>query len=148
MPRMWTFEPRTDLHGVVEGVLNFFDDEFGHAAVDVAGEFDEAGFNAGFFTFPGKIKRIDGNAVAAEPGTGIKRHEAEWFGGGGVDDFPHVNVHARRHDGEFVDEADVDHAESVFEQLDHFRDARGTDGNNCFQGLLIEERACLRCTLG
>ncbi len=93
----------------------------------MAGEFDEAGFDAGFFTFPRKIKRIDGDAVAAEARAGIKRHEAERLGGGGIDDFPHIDIHARRHDGEFVDEADVDHAEGIFEQLDHFGHARGTD---------------------
>jgi hypothetical protein len=41
--------------------------------------------------FPGKIKRIDGYAVAAETGAGIEGLEAEGLGFGGVDDFVDVD---------------------------------------------------------
>ena len=47
---------------VVEGDHGALDDVFGHRAVDLAGEFDEAGVNAEFAGFPGEIEGIDGDA--------------------------------------------------------------------------------------
>jgi hypothetical protein len=38
----------------------------GHAFVDLAGEFDEAGVDAEFPCFPGQIKRINGNTLIRE----------------------------------------------------------------------------------
>ena len=51
------------------------------------------------------------------PGPGLKRHEAERLGGGGVDDLPDVDPHPVAEDRELVDERDVDRAEDVLEQL-------------------------------
>src|SRR5262249_8286692 len=65
----------------VQRVLDFFHYEVRHVAVDVAGKIDESGFDAGLTGFPGKIERIDGDAVATQSGARIKRHETEWLGG-------------------------------------------------------------------
>ena len=48
------------------------------------------GIEAGLLRFPGEIERIDRDAVPAEPGPRIERHEAERLGRRGVDDFPDV----------------------------------------------------------
>ena len=61
------------------------------------------------------------------PGPGIERHEAERLGLGGVDHFPHVDAHAMAHQRQLVDQADVDGAEGVLEQLHHLGDARRAD---------------------
>ena len=114
----------------VQGFGDGIDDVIGHGSIDFAGQLDETSGEIVFAGFPGKIIRIDGNAVAAQTRTGIKRHEAERLGGGGVDDFPDVDVHARSQKFEFVDEGDVDAAKNIFEQLGHFRGARGADGND------------------
>ena len=80
--------------------------------------------------FQDKIKRIDGNAVAAETRAGVEGHEAEGLGGGGVDDFPDVDAHAQAEHFQLVDQRDVDAAEDVFEQLGHFRGAGRADGHD------------------
>ena len=126
---------------IVQRVLNLVHDEVRHLAVDVAGQLDEARLDAGLLGLPRKIERIDGNAVAAQAGAGIKRHEAERLGGRGVDHFPHVDAHAVAHQRDFVHQADVDHAERVFEQLHHLRHARGAHRDHGFERLLVEQRA-------
>src|SRR6202035_2675028 len=62
-----------------------------------------------------------------EAGTGVKGHEAEWFGGGAVNHFPDIQVHAQGKLLEFVHQRDVDAAKNIFEQLHHFGRARRTD---------------------
>ena len=51
---------------VVERVLHLVDHEVRHLAVDIAGQLDEARLDAGLLGLPGKIERIDGDAVAAQ----------------------------------------------------------------------------------
>ena len=65
-PMMWIFEPFTGFDDIVQRVLDLVNDKMRHLAVDVAGEFDEARFNAGLLGLPGQIERIDRNAVPAE----------------------------------------------------------------------------------
>ncbi len=57
----------------------------------------------------------------------IEGHEAERLGLRRLDDLPDVDVHLVAHQRDFVDQSDVDCAKRVFEQLDHFRNARGAD---------------------
>ena len=126
---------------IVERVLNLVHDEVRHLAVDVARQLDEARFDAGLLGLPGQIERIDRDAVPAQAGAGIERHEPERLGGGGINHFPDVDAHAVAHQRHFVHQADVDHAERVFEQLHHFGHAGGTDRNHVFERLRIEQRA-------
>src|SRR5207244_5892642 len=51
-----------------------------HRGVDLTGQLDEAGPRSVLRRFPGQIERIERDAVAAEAGTGIERHEAERLG--------------------------------------------------------------------
>ena len=51
------------------------------------------------------------------PGPGIVGHEAERLGGGRADHLVDVDAHAVGDDLHLVDEADVDRAVDVFEQL-------------------------------
>ena len=128
---------------LVERVLNLVHHEVRHLAVDVSGQLDKTRLDAGLLGFPGEIKRIDRNAVAAQARARIERHESERLGGRGVDHFPDVDAHAIAHQRHFVDQADIDHAEGVFEQLHHLGHAGGADRHHLFKSLRIEQRAQL-----
>src|SRR5262249_16345256 len=56
-----------------------------HGAVDLAGEFDESHLKVPLLRLPGKVERIDRDAMSAEPGAGIKRLKAKGFGCGRID---------------------------------------------------------------
>ena len=73
------------------------------------------------------------------PGPGIERHEAKRFSGRRVDHFPDIDTHAVAHDGDLVHQADIDHAEGVFEQLHHLGNLRGTDRHHMFERLRVEQ---------
>ena len=68
---------------------------------------------------PGQVERVDRQAVAAHPGTGLEAHEPVGLGRGRVDDLPDVDSHPLGEDRQLVDERDVDRAEDVLEQLGH-----------------------------
>src|SRR4029077_6293131 len=89
-------------------------DVIGHGGVDFTGKFDEARGEVVLAGFPGKIERVDRDAVTAEAWAWIKGHEAEGLGGGGVDHLPQIHAHAEAEEFKFVDESDVDAAEDVF----------------------------------
>ena len=67
----------------------------GHRSINFARKLDETRREVKFASLPGKIIRVDRDAVATEARAGIEGHVAEGFGRGGVDDFPNVNVHAQ-----------------------------------------------------
>ncbi len=75
---------------IVEGVGDLADHPLGHGGVDLAGQFDEAGAEAVFARLPGEVEGVDGDAVAAEAGSGVVGGEAEGLGGGSADDFVDV----------------------------------------------------------
>ena len=62
--------------------------------------------------------------MAAETGAGIERLEAVGLALGRVDHFPDVDAHAVAEDGKLVDEADVDVAVGVLEDLFHLGNGR------------------------
>src|SRR5579885_3818337 len=112
-----------------------------HLSIDIPGQLNEPGLDSCLLRFPRKIKGIDGDAVAAETRTGIKRHESKGFSGSGFDDFPDVDVHPVAHQRDLVDQPDVNHSKSVLQQLHHFGDARRTHRNHSFERLAIKESA-------
>jgi len=114
---------------VVESGGDVVDDEVGHAGIDFAGEFDEAGAEVELLGFPGEVEGIDGDAMASEAGAGVEGLEAEGLGFGGVDDFVDVDAHAHAELLELVDERDVDAAVDVFKQLGHFSDGGAADAD-------------------
>src|SRR5579872_1889775 len=115
---------------IVESGCDGFDHVVRHRGVDFAGELDETCGEIVFARFPGKIEGVDRDAVTAEAGAGIERHEAERLGGRGVDDFPDVHAHAQAEHFELVDHRDIDAAEDVLEQLGHFGGSRRADWDN------------------
>ena len=102
---------------LVERVGDLLDDPVGHRAVDLAGQLDEARVQAVLARLPGQVERIDRDAVPAEAGTRIVGHEAERLGGGRADDLVDVDAHPVGDDLHLVDEADVDRAVDVLQQL-------------------------------
>ncbi len=106
---------------VVERIGHLDRNEFGHGRVDLVGELDEARVVFQGLELPRKVQRIDRNAVPAQTGAGIEGHETEWLAGRGVDDLPGIQSKAAAHHGDLVDQADVDRAEGVLQQLDHLR---------------------------
>src|SRR5215831_10092392 len=100
---------------LIQRVLHFVDDIVRHLAVDVPCEFDKSGFDAGLLGLPRKIERIDGNAMPAKARSGEEWHKTERLGGRGFYDFPNVDIHPITHDRNFIDEANVNHAESILE---------------------------------
>src|SRR5476649_102246 len=119
----------------VQSALYSVHDEVWHLAVDVPGQFDESRFDAGLLRLPRQVERVDGDTVAAEARTRIKRHEAEGLRGCGVDDFPDVDAHAVAHHGHFISQTDVNHTEGVFEELDHLGDRRVAYRHDVFERL-------------
>ncbi len=127
---------------IVESGGDGLDHVIRHRGVHFAGEFDEARGEIVFARFPRKIEGIDRDAVTAEAGAGIERHEAERLGGRGVDDFPDVDAHAQAEHFQLVDQRDVDAAEDVFEQLGHFGGSRRADRNDLGDDRGVESDGC------
>ena len=100
-----------------------------HRGVDLSGKLDEPGGYVELPRLPGEVERVDGDAVAAKPGTGPEGHVAEGLGAGGLDHVPDVDAHGIEDHLEFVDEGDVDGAEDVLGELDRFSGFRVRDDN-------------------
>ncbi len=115
-----------DLHGAVDDILR-------HAGVDFAGGLDQAGVIVELAGLPGKVKRVERNAVAAESRSRIKRLKAVRLCFGRVDHVPDIDAHTVADDRHFVREADIDIAVGVFKELFHFGNGRG--GNLVYAAL-------------
>ena len=74
---------------------------------------------------PAEVIGVQGDAVAPQAGAGIEGLEAVGLGLGGVDDLPDVDAHTVAENGQLVDQADVDVAVGVFQNLLHLRHRRG-----------------------
>src|SRR5690242_11541775 len=59
---------------LVELVAQARDDISRHAGIDFAGQFDEAGVDAEFPRFPGQVKWVYRDAMAAKTRARVKRH--------------------------------------------------------------------------
>src|SRR5207237_6253541 len=75
----------------VEGICDTIENVLWHSGVDLASQLDEAGTLTKFTCLPGKVERIDWNAMSAKPRTGIKWHEAEGLGLRRFDNFPNID---------------------------------------------------------
>ena len=91
--------------------------EVRHRLVDLPRELDELGVEAELARLPREVEGIDRDAVTAEAGPGLERHEAERLRRRRLDHLPHVDVHPVAQLRELVDERDVDRAEDVLEEL-------------------------------
>src|SRR3954454_11135103 len=89
---------------------------------------------------PGQVKRINGNAMAAKSGTGIKCHVAKRLGLCRLNHFPYVDSHRGIDDLEFVDQGYVDAAENVLEQLGRLCRATRANWNDPLNCDLVERR--------
>jgi len=133
---------------VVEGFYGAGDNVFGHTGIDFAGQLNEAGGLSVFAGFPGEVERVNGDAVAAEPGTRVERHKAKGLGFGRLNDFPDVYAHSRIDHLELVDQGDVDRAEDVFQELDRFGCAAGGDRDEGFDGQAVDFHGFLQAERG
>src|ERR1700693_6275139 len=122
--------PFERLPGFIECVLHLIDNEMGHLAVDISGQFDETRLDAGLFGFPGEVEGIDGDAMAAQARSRIKWHEAKRLSGCGVDHFPDVDAHPIAHEGHILNKTNVYHPERILKEFYHLRDARRADRNH------------------
>ena len=86
----------------------------GHVPIHFTGKLDEARVKVEFLRFPGKIERVDRNAVTAEPGARVKRLEAKRLGRGGTDHFEDINPHAKTQQLELIYQRYVHAAVNVF----------------------------------
>ena len=114
---------------IVEGQGHFLHHVVGHVAVHVVGQLNEAGGVVERAQLPAQVVGVDGDAVAAQAGAGVERHETVGLGGGRADDFPHVQAQLVAHEGDLVDQADVHGAEGVFQQFHHFGGGSAGDGH-------------------
>ena len=85
-----------------------------------AGQFDEAGVHAVLARLPGQVERVDRDAMAAETGARIERHEAERLGLGRLDHLPDIDPHLVVKHFQFVDQSNVDRSIRVFQNLAGF----------------------------
>lgn len=123
-------------------VVELFDDSvdhvLGHLAVDRVCEVDEPRVDVVLVGLPGEIERVDWDAVAAQARARVERHETEGFRLGGLDGVPDVDIELVGDLCEFVDEADVDRAERVFEELNEFCFGRGVDADDLVEDGRVE----------
>src|SRR5690242_12589157 len=92
---------------VVEGGRDRVDDVVRHGDIDLASQFDEASLEIPLFGLPREIKRIDGNAVPAKAGPGIKGVKAKGLCRSSVDNLPNIDAHAEAQELQFINEGDV-----------------------------------------
>src|ERR1700676_5023566 len=76
--------------------------------------------------------------MAAQAGTRIERHVSEGLGGGRIDNFPDIDIHAQAEHFQLVHQCDIYAAENILEQLGHFRGARGADRNDFSDHLAVK----------
>src|SRR6516225_4444435 len=89
-------EDRTALDrllSIVQGIRQPVNYVTRHARINFAGKLDKASVLTVFARLPGQIEWIDWDAVTAETGAWIKRHEPERLGLRGVNDLPHIDAH-------------------------------------------------------
>ncbi len=108
----------------VQRVRHLVNDMMRHRAVHVSRELDEASLEPDLLHLPRQIKRVDGDAVAAQAGARVERHEPERLRGGRLDHLPHADAEAVAHERKLVHEPDVDGSEGVLEELHHLGDFR------------------------
>jgi hypothetical protein len=123
---------------VVERVDDAADDVLGHGAVHLVRQVDELGLHLEGPELPAQVEGVDGDAVAPEPWPREEGHEAEGLGGGGADDLEGVDSEPARELGHLVDEADVDRAEGVLQQLDHLGGVGARHGDHVVDDLRVE----------
>jgi hypothetical protein len=123
---------------LVERVGDEGDHRAGHRAVDLMGEVNEARFEAGQARLPGEVEGVDGDAVPAQAGPRVEGHEPEGLAGGRVDDLPDVDAQGAGHEGDLVDEADVDGADGVLQELDHLGGLGRGDGDDVGSNVAVE----------
>ena len=75
--------------------------------------------------FPREIEWINWDTVTAQARAGIKGHEAEWLGPGGIDHFPNVDPHRAVDQFQFVNQCDIHAPEYILQQLGRLCDATG-----------------------
>ena len=128
---------------LVEAGGDLLDHKVGHGRVDFAGQLDEAGAEVELLGLPREIERIDGDAMAAQAGAGIKGLKAEGLGLGRVDDLVDVDAHAHAELLELVDQRDVDAAVDVFQQLGHLGDRGAADRHDAAEDGAVHCRSQL-----
>src|ERR1039458_3395193 len=115
-----------------------------HVVVDLSGKLDEAGAEIKLFGLPREIEGVNGNAMPAQAGAGVKGMKAERLGGSGRDHLPDVDVHAQAQQLEFIDQCDIDAAIDVLQQFGHLRSGRGGDRNGAIENGTVEGACQLR----
>src|SRR5262249_2559973 len=109
-----------------------------HGRVDLAGQLDEARGDAVLASDPGEVKRVDRNAVPAQPRPRIEGLEAERLRLGGFDHFPHVDAHGLENHLQLIHKCDVHGAISVFQDFASFRYAGAAYRDDAFNDRLIQ----------
>ena len=90
-----------------------------------------------FARLPSQVERVDRDAVAAKPWSGIIGRETERLGRSGIDNLVDVDTHSVRDDLHLVDQADIDGTLDVFEKLGQFRGACRTDRHHLVDDLAV-----------
>ena len=97
---------------------------FGHVVVYHHGSLYHRCMEAVLARLPGEIIGVQGNAMPAQPRSGIECGEAERLGLGCLYHFPKVDAHAVAQDGQLVNQPNVDVAVGVLQNLGHLRHGR------------------------
>src|SRR5262245_45723122 len=121
---------------IVQPARHQVDHVIGHARIDLLGQRYETRLEAMHTSFPREVVRIERNTMSPYARPRIKGHEAEGLGRRRRNHLPCVDAQSVAEPSQFVHQTDVDCAESVFEQLARFGDARGTHRMH-----LVDDRA-------
>src|SRR5215204_4234663 len=109
-----------------------------HVGVDLARQFDKAGWNFVLARLPGQIERINRDTVPTKSRAGVKGHEAERLRFCRFDHLPDIDAHSRVDDLQFVHERDVDGAKYVLGQLYSLRRSRRGHWNRLDYQLVVK----------
>src|SRR5260370_24940858 len=95
----------------------------GHGSVDLTGQLDEACMTIKFPCLPGQVERVDRNAVPAQAGPGIERHETKRLSLCCFNNLPDVDSHRSIDELQLVYQGNVHAAEDILQELGRFGNA-------------------------
>ena len=97
---------------------------FRHLVIDHHGRFDHRSVESKFSCFPGKVIRIQRNAVPPKPRARIKCLESIRFCFRSIDNFPQTDTHFIAQNSQFIYQTNIDVTISIFQDLLHLSNCR------------------------
>jgi hypothetical protein len=132
----------------VQGIHHLIHHKKRHISVYFVGQLHKAGVIVEGAQLPGEILRVNGYAVAAQAGSGVKGYITKGLGSRCLNYLPDVDVQFIAYDCDLINQSNVDAAEGVFQQLGHLCALGGGHRHNLINYLCIERARYFGALLG